>query len=124
MKRPELSLHRAVAETLDRFAAPGVIWFHANANADSAKRGAQLKAMGVKAGVPDFVILSPTRKNPTAFLELKAPKGVLSDAQTEFAMAVRCMGCRYEIARSIDEAVDYLTAFGALEPGRVSVRAA
>lgn len=119
----EYALHVSVADLLTRFAAPGVVWWSTNNNGGgrmSIQAAARLKRLGQRPGVPDFIVLSPTLKNPFCALELKSAKGRLSPAQTDFAFAVKCLGCRYEIARSIEEATDWLTEFGAIEAGRIT----
>lgn len=56
MKRED-ALQKSVARLLDSM---GLTWFHpANGEARNAITGAKLKAMGVKAGAPDCMILQP-----------------------------------------------------------------
>lgn len=56
MKRED-ALQKSVARLLD---STGLDWFHpANGEARNAITGAKLKAMGVKAGVPDVMIFQP-----------------------------------------------------------------
>lgn len=53
--------------------------FHVpNEGAKSAKEGAKLKAIGVIAGIPDYICV-----NPLFALELKMPEGRMSTAQKE-----------------------------------------
>ena len=124
---PELSLHYAVAEMLERFAAPGVVWWHTpNGGRMTAQRGARLKRMGVKPGVADFILLTPSRKMP-CMLELKSAKGKLSPAQVDFGLAVKLHGGLYEIARTQQEAEEYLLDIGAIHKvipsdSRLSIR--
>lgn len=120
---PELSLHLAVAELLTRFAEPGVVFWHTNNTTSSARYGAKLKRMGVLAGVADFIVIVPgmsTTTSRVAFMELKAPKGRLSDSQQSFRSSVEHAGCFYEVIRSVDEATDYLRDIGALRGVRVA----
>lgn len=113
---PELDLHLAVAETLRWFALPGVVFFHVpNGGRMTAQRGARLKRMGVKAGVADFIILLPEGRWRVLFLELKAPKGRLSEAQKAFSETVTHIDiCAYSVANSLDQATATLRAFGAI----------
>lgn len=109
MKRPEQDLQIAVASFIER-AAPGLLFFHpANGGARSKVEGAVLKAMGVKAGVPDFVILLPNAG--VAFIELKAGKGVLSPPQKQWRDDLRARGYLWAEARSIEEVEDLLTTW-------------
>ena len=71
--QPELDFHKTVAQYLDK-ALPESCWWSTFPSGGGGKaRGAKLKACGLKAGVPDIL-----------WLELKAPKGSLSDAQEAF----------------------------------------
>lgn len=109
----ELALQK-FAVTLLRFnAAPGVIWFHPpNGEARSARTGAKLKAMGVKAGVPDLVVVRPG--GIVYFLELKAPKGSLSPAQRAFRAACEDNGIPYAVAVTPEAVETVLRGWGAL----------
>lgn len=54
--KPEEILQIAIADYL-RLQYPNVLWWHtANERQTSPQRGAKLKRMGVKAGVPDILI--------------------------------------------------------------------
>ena len=88
------------AVSLLRFnAAPGVLWFHCpNGESRSARTGAKLKAMGVRAGVADLIIVRPG--GLVYFLELKTAKGSLSIAQRAFRDACEANGVPYSVAYS------------------------
>ena len=115
----EYALHVSVVELLDRFALPGVLFWHCNNTVSNVRYASKLKRLGVKPGVADLTILTPSRRMP-CFIEFKAPKGRLSDEQQAFGLQVKLLGCRYEIARSIEEATDWLVEFGAIEAGRIT----
>ena len=109
----EHSLQCAVADLLRLNAAPGVIWTHPpNGEHRSKRTGAKLKRMGVRAGAPDFIIILPNRV--TACLELKAPKGSLSQAQRLWREDCRKIGVPYSVATTLHDAQDILTAWGAI----------
>lgn len=72
----------------------------------------KLKAEGVRAGVPDLCFVLPGGR--AAFLELKAEKGRLSDAQKEFRAAITAMCGWWNVAYSFDEAWEILSGWGAL----------
>lgn len=70
---------------------------------------AKLKKMGYTPGAPDLVIV----KNGTAyFLEVKTPTGVVSDNQRRFMNNAAAAGAHYSLARSYDDAIKVLTAWG------------
>ncbi|HYF54590.1 MAG TPA: VRR-NUC domain-containing protein [Salinarimonas sp.] len=85
-----MDFHKTVAQYLDK-ALPESCWWSTFPSGGGGKaRGAKLKACGLKAGVPDILILFPTPEDSAViatdilWLELKAPKGSLSDAQEAF----------------------------------------
>lgn len=67
-------------------------------SADGAKR----KAMGVRAGFPDLILLVPSGGYPYLAIELKTGSGRQSDTQKEYQKAVEDAGGRYELVRSLD----------------------
>lgn len=114
-RRPEQALQKLVVEHLE-LAYPGLLFFHVPNS--SGNRGAHLggilKAMGVKAGVPDLVLILPN--GLAGFIELKAAKGKLSPAQDAFRTRAKALGCLWEEARSLPEVAGildgWLTPFG------------
>jgi hypothetical protein len=99
-RRPELLLHKAVAAYLNAVLPTTVWWTTFPAGGGGAIRGATLKAQGLKAGVPDLLIIHQGRAH---WIELKAPKGVSSDTQIDTAGRLEWAGCRTTLCRSIDE---------------------
>ncbi len=75
--------------------------------------GAKRKAMGMRAGFPDFIFLMPNNSYPFLAVELKSAKGRQSDHQKEYQQAVERAGGKYVIIRSLDEFMesmkDYLS---------------
>ncbi|MCX5581467.1 VRR-NUC domain-containing protein [Kaistia terrae] len=109
----EESIQRAVIQHLKLTAAPGVVYFHCpNGEARSKATGARLKAMGVRRGVADICLVLPSGRS--AFLELKSAKGRPSDEQKAFAADVSKSGALYAVAASIDQALQILIEWGAL----------
>ena len=106
----EEQIHRAVAEHLDRRSRRDVAWFHA-ANGERRDKAAagRLKAMGVKAGIPDLCVIVSGRP---LFLELKTERGRLSPAQQQCHAGLRAAGAVVEVAFGLDDAVSRLTAWG------------
>lgn len=118
----ELGLQKFTANLLALQAAPNVIWFHPpNGEYRSGRTGARLKAMGVRPGVADIVIVLPNGR--AAFLELKTEKGTLSKEQRAFREQCEANGAPYAVARSPEEVKAVLTVWGALK-SRASLRRA
>lgn len=65
--------------------------------------GAKRKAMGVRAGFPDFVLLLPRGGYPYLCVELKSAKGRQSPSQKAYEAAVVAAGGCYRVVRSLDE---------------------
>lgn len=65
--------------------------------------GAKRKAMGVRAGFPDFILLAPTSMYAYLAIELKSPKGRQTANQKAYEEAVKQSGGRYIIIRSLDD---------------------
>lgn len=79
----------------------------------SERDGAKRKAMGVRAGFPDFVLLQPSRNYPYLCVELKSPKGRQSESQKAYQRAVETAGGRYVVVRTLEEFIgtirEYMT---------------
>lgn len=114
-KPKEISLHMSTAAYL-RHAWPEHLPFtHFPAGElRDARTGAKLKAMGLAAGWPDFILMLP--RGQVGFIELKASGGVLSDAQAAFRDACIANGHGHGTARSLEEVEQIITrwlaAFG------------
>lgn len=109
----ELALQKFAANLLRLNAVPGVIWFHCpNGEARSARTGAKLRAMGVRRGVADLVIVRPG--GLVHFLELKTPKGSLSIEQRAFRDECEYHGIPYAVATSSTRIEAILRDWGAL----------
>lgn len=122
MRRPEQALQQNVAAYLSA-TFPRLLWFHVpNSSGDrGAQLGGILKTMGVKAGVPDLVLILPN--GLAGFIELKAGRGKLTEAQAAFRDRCQALGCLWSEARSIEDVQTILTAwftpFGWTLRGRV-----
>jgi hypothetical protein len=116
---PEFSLHVMVADVLDRWASPGWRFTHFPSGELRDKITAQrLRRMGVKAGWPDFILLSPTRL--AHFLELKRRGETLSDNQEDFAAWCAAHNYPFACCDDFNAALATLREWGAV---RGSVRA-
>jgi len=124
MKRanPEAALQRAVAQYLTLVLDKSVVWSAIGHGGGGKVRGAQLKAMGVKAGMPDIYITYDAPQSSTAlsfiptyetepktlWIELKSEKGRPSKEQISFATRVRQLGHYCYLCRSLDEVIKTL----------------
>lgn len=100
--QPELQVHKAIMAYLDRVLPKTVRAFHpANGGRRDAKTGAMLKALGVKAGVADIVLVR--QGGVMAFLEVKAGKGSPSPAQRDWRDWCAENAVPYAIVRSIGD---------------------
>jgi hypothetical protein len=106
---PEEQLQIAVAEYL-ALAAPDLMWFHVpNGEKRSKATAGRLKAMGVRAGVPDLCFILPG--GASAFIELKAGKGRLTSEQVAFFDAIPVEVPR-AVCRSVEDVAAALMSWG------------
>ena len=101
--RPEQAIQRAVVEYLRIMENLGKLtfWHVPNGGARTKAEGGIFKSLGVRAGVPDLVLLFPGGR--TAFIEIKAPTGRLSAAQKAFRNTAEVLGFPFLDARGVDE---------------------
>lgn len=98
----ETDLHRAAATYLTVVLPPTVWWStigHGGFKLD-VRTAARLKSMGLKAGVPDLMLVYDGR---AYFAELKAPKGKLSPAQLDTHEKLLRAGAAPHVCRSVDD---------------------
>lgn len=120
-KHPERDLQRAIVQLLRR-AYPQIVYNAATNEAqaredDPAKRmrfGAARKASGVLSGFPDLTLCLPGGR--CIFLELKAPKGRLSEAQEDVHARLRANGHSVYVIRTVDEVVQLLSRQNLYQP--------
>lgn len=104
----EAQLHLAVAQYLDAVLLPPTWWSTIPLGGGGRIRGAQLKARGVKAGIPDILILHEGRLYG---LELKVGYGKQSLIQLSTEREMLDAGMAGSgVAKSIDQ-VSYLLDF-------------
>ena len=109
----ERDLQKHVVQLLELSAAPDVIWWHTpNGEKRSKKTAALLKAMGVKAGIPDLTFVFPGGR--VRFLELKWKRGRFSTAQKQLRETCIRTACPYAVARTPEEAATVLHLWGAI----------
>ena len=78
---------------------------------NKARDGAKRKAMGVRAGFPDFIFLYPSKGVPFLCLELKTETGRQSHAQKNYQQLVESVGAKYCIVRSFVEFVQSIEEY-------------
>jgi hypothetical protein len=99
--KDEAAFQIATAILLRKELAADVVWFHVpNGEKRDIATAKKLKEMGVRPGVADFMLF---RRDLKLALELKTPKGVLSENQKGFRDAWTALGGAYEIARDLSE---------------------
>jgi len=106
--------HLAVARYLNLL---GVLWVHCpNEGKRSKAAGGRLKAMGMKAGFPDFLILDAPPYNHTCkgvAIELKRQKGgKVSDEQRQWLDDLRHRGWMAEVMEGANDAITWLRSLG------------
>lgn len=118
MKRPPPSEHRIQVALMDYLAIALRPELEARAIPNGEKRhirvASRLKAEGVRRGTPDIFICLPDSR--IAWLEMKAKGGTLTPEQKAFRDKVTALGHPFCCAKSIDEALAFLTTIDALKP--------
>lgn len=111
----ELKVHRMIVDTLKVGLTPGwMVWHTPNGGYALGKATAgQLKAMGVLAGVSDFILVAPPAGRVHA-LELKRGGVKPSIAQVAFLASVRAAGGLAEWVDGYDAAMAVLQRWGAV----------
>ena len=99
----EDNFQKAVARYLD---AKGVLWFHCpNGGHRNVAEAAKLKAMGVKAGIPDILILEPRKFCYGFAIELKVGKNKCTDHQKEMQRYFIAHNWNVLVSYSLDEVI-------------------
>ena len=102
----ETQFHKAVVSYLSALKLR-CFWFHVpNTHSGGVRWGAKLKSMGLRAGVADLVFFLPGGK--AVCMELKTPKGRLSDSQKEFRESCSDLGVGYVVCRSMEDVEEAL----------------
>lgn len=107
-------IQRAVLQYLRLNAKPEIFYFSVpNGGLRNVRVAQQMKAEGLRPGVADLCFMMPEGR--CAWLELKTPKGRLSDAQHGFKARCLDLGHLWGMARSVDEAILYFAHWGILK---------
>ena len=112
----EQELHIQLADILKAWIMPRWRYSHLPLGEYRDKAtAAKLKAMGVVAGLPDFMFVGP---GTVFFLELKRPgSGRLSDAQLIWMRHIMASGFGYLATTDLKDAVEELKAMGIVRDG-------
>lgn len=114
---PERDIQIKVASFLALMEMRGhLTYFHPpNGGSRGAKEGANFKRMGVRAGVPDLCIIWNRDEfgSDVGFIELKAPKALLSKNQKEYHDILRKYGAQVATCSSLEEVKENLERWGA-----------
>lgn len=126
---PELQLQKAVAEYLEAALPEDVVWSSIDHSHQGARHGAQLKARGVKPGLPDILVLARTDflidgvnvcHSVVIGIELKAPGGTMSEHQRTMQKRFHAIGATYTVAYSVEAVEQILLAHAIPLRGKVS----
>ena len=111
----ENQIHEAVVDHIRARARRGVHWHHpATGELRDPITAAKLKRMGVRAGLPDLLLVIEGRLHG---LELKRERGGrVSPAHQAMHDELRAAGAIVETAKGLNEALGVLTTWGALLP--------
>ena len=113
MKRPEQTLHIQVANYLRVALRPPTFWTsieHATKLGPVA--AAMRKKRGVKAGLPDVLIMHPDVDTVVVGIELKAAKGTQSPAQFAMQSDFDKAGAAYFICWDVEGVASVLKSCG------------
>ena len=78
----------------------------------NAITGAIMKREGVRAGVPDLLIMVPSSRSHGLAIEMKKVKGsTTSKEQKAWGVALRKMGYHWEVCKGHEQAIDSITKY-------------
>jgi len=116
-------LHVSAVQFLNYALPSNIIAFHpANGGARSKATAGQMKAMGVRKGIPDLGIILPT--GMVAWIEFKVGRGRLTPEQAEFRDLMRARGVPFAECRSLAEVEAFVAPLVEAFGGRMKARAA
>lgn len=114
----EVDFQKTLAKYLD---SVGLDWFHpANGELRNKVTASKLKAMGVKAGVPDIIIITPccgfsAEEKDTVYrgmvIELKVGKNKITENQAKWLEKFSSHYWKHLITYSLDEAIETINNY-------------
>ncbi len=118
-RHDEDDLQEAVAEFLDMALLPPARWLHIpNGGTRDTKEAARLKAMGVKAGAADVMVL--TGAGRFIWIELKSATGRLRPEQAQWRDWCQTIGAPWFLCRSLADVIEALTSCQVRLKGRLT----
>lgn len=113
LTRPVVSegqLAKTVASLLEKVVLSPAVWTHFPAGLGKLppRTVGRAKAMGLKAGMPDYLVWHDGR---TIGVELKRENGVLSDAQKEMHPKLLAAGVPVYVCRSAEDVIEALDIY-------------
>jgi len=113
-RNPETALQCTIVQHLQARGMPGLVFFHVpNGGYRTKAEAGILKAMGVRPGVSDLILL---HQNKTFALELKAQGGRATEEQMAFLSEADRAGAFTALATGVDAALATLEAWGIIRP--------
>lgn len=79
-----------------------------NGGTRNEREAVTLKREGATAGVSDLILAIPNKDNNGVFIEMKTPKGRVTDDQKEFLALMQSLGYRVEVVRTFDQFVSVI----------------
>jgi hypothetical protein len=113
----ETVIHKAVANYLNNCLALPAFWTTFPAGGGGVVRGKHLKALGLKAGFPDILIIHGGKPYG---IELKAPKKYPEPEQRALHGMLADAGCQVMVCRSAVEVEMTLRHWGIPLSGRIA----
>ena len=111
----EHKLQVSLMDYLAYAAKPEIFYFAIpNQGNRHINNAAKMKAEGVRSGVADICFMLPQGR--VGWLEMKTSKGALSETQKAFRDRALTLSHHWAMARSVDEAIEHLTAWGVMKP--------
>ena len=116
--QPEQQLQRQVAAFLAVALPPDVFWTTIPLGGGGAMRGKVLRGMGTRKGMVDMIVCQRYALTPRGYtslnigIELKAPKGRVSDDQKRCHAELEAAGWNVFVCRSLDDVIAALQACG------------
>lgn len=99
----------AILDFIETVLPHSLIWHVPNQGLRSVTTGRKYKLMGMRAGVPDLVLVHDGR---CYFFEVKSEKGRLSPEQHRFGEDARIAGAGWAVVRSVEDVRNALKAWG------------
>ena len=96
----EDKIQLSILDYLDLVLPEALVFHVPNQGLRSLTTGKKFKLLGMRAGVPDLVMI---HRGVCFFIEIKSPKGVVSPAQKDFCEAAGRAGAGWVVARCVED---------------------